>query len=158
MLAEIDRIDLVDGHDDVGDLHHRRHGQVATGLLDHAVAGVNQNNDELRGGQARDGVARVLHVPRGVGQDEAALVCGEVTVGHVDGDALLALGAQAIDQQREVRILQALGIGDALYRFILVGQDGLRIVQQAAHEGGLAVVDRAGGAQAEGRQVGGHQK
>ena len=39
---------------------------------------------------------------RRVGDDELALVGGEVAVGHVDGDALLALGLQAVHQQRQV--------------------------------------------------------
>ena len=51
---------------------------------------------------AGDHVARVLLVARRVGDDELALVGGEEAVGDVDGDALLALGRQAVDQQREV--------------------------------------------------------
>jgi hypothetical protein len=41
-------------------------------------------------------------VARGVGDDELALGGGEVAVGDIDGDALLALGLQAVDQQRQV--------------------------------------------------------
>ncbi len=43
--------------------------------------------------------------PRRVGDDELALVGGEVAVGNVDGDALLALGGEAVDQEREVDVL-----------------------------------------------------
>jgi len=37
-----------------------------------------------------------------VGDDEASPRGGEVAVGHVDGDPLLALGAQAVGEQRQV--------------------------------------------------------
>jgi hypothetical protein len=41
-------------------------------------------------------------VARRVGDDELAPVGAEEAVGDVDRDALLALGGQAVDQQREV--------------------------------------------------------
>ena len=150
ILVKVHRIDLVHSDDHVGDLHHRRHSQVATGLLDHAVAGVNKNNNQLGGGQARDGVALVLHVAGSIGQDEAALVRGEVAVSHVDGDALLALGTQAVNQQREVHAVEAAVRGGTLHGLHLVRQHGLGVIEQAADEGGLAVIDGAGGAQAQG--------
>jgi hypothetical protein len=49
--------------------------------------------------------------PGGVGDDELALGRGEVAVGHVDGDALLALGAQAVGEQREVLRVAAWRLG-----------------------------------------------
>ena len=47
-------------------------------------------------------VAGVLDVARGVGDDEFTRGRGEVAVGDIDRDALLALGAQAVGEQREV--------------------------------------------------------
>jgi hypothetical protein len=44
-------------------------------------------------------------VARGVGDDELALGGGEVAVGDIDGDALLTLGLQAVDQQRQVDVV-----------------------------------------------------
>src|SRR5256885_11974144 len=49
-----------------------------------------------------DHVARVLLMARRVADDELAAFGGEVAVGHVDGDALLAFGRQAVGQQRQV--------------------------------------------------------
>jgi hypothetical protein len=49
---------------------------------------------EVGGRGAGGHVARVLLVARRVGDDELAPVGGEVAVGDVDGDALLALGAR----------------------------------------------------------------
>ena len=59
------------------------------------------------GGRAGDHVARVLNVAGRVGDDELALRRREVAVRDVDGDALLALGAQAVGEQREVHLLLA---------------------------------------------------
>ncbi len=38
-------------------------------------------------------------MPRGVGDDELALVGREETIGHIDGDALFTLGLQAIEEK-----------------------------------------------------------
>ena len=124
--------------------------QVAVGLFDDAVAGIEQQHDQLGGGHAGHGVAGVLHVAGGVGEDEGPLVGGEVAVGHVDGDALFALGAQAIDKQGEVHAVEAAVGGGALDGLELVHQDRLGVVEEAADEGGLAVVHGTGRAQAQG--------
>ena len=75
----------------------------------------------------------------------------EVAVGDVDRDALLALGAEAVGEEREVERRRreaplGRGAGDLLE---LVGEDRLGVVEQAPDEGGLAVVDGAGGREAE---------
>jgi hypothetical protein len=51
-----------------------------------------------------DHVAGVLFVAGRVTDDELARFGVEVTVSHVDGDALLALGAQTVGQQSQVRL------------------------------------------------------
>ena len=110
-------------------------------LLGQARAGVDEQQREVGGRGARDHVARVLRVPGAVGEDEAPLGRGEGAVGDVDRDALLALGAQAVGEQREVEPVDRalLDVRE------LVGQDGLGVVEQAADQGRLAVVDAAGG-------------
>jgi hypothetical protein len=88
----------------------------------------------------------------------------EVAVGDVDRDALLALGAQSVGQQGEVDVAVATPARGLLDVLELVLEDRLRVVQEAADEGGLAVVDRAGGGEADelgrrardGRSVGGN--
>jgi hypothetical protein len=82
-------------------------------------------------------------VARGVGDHELALRRGEVAVGDVDGDALLPLGPQAVGEQRQVGLLAPLP-GRALDGLELVLEDRLRVVEQAADEGRLAVVDAPG--------------
>ena len=76
-------------------------------LLEDAVARVDQDEREVRRGRAGDHVARVLNVAGRVGDDELALRRGEVAVRDVDRDALLALGPQAVGEQREVHFFLA---------------------------------------------------
>ena len=102
LLREVDEVDLVDGDDDVRHPQQRGDGEVAAGLLEHALAGVDEEHDDVGRRAAGDHVARVLHVPGAVGEDERAVGRREVAVGDVDRDALLALGAQAVGEQREV--------------------------------------------------------
>ena len=148
-LVEVDEVHLVHAH------HHVRGAQqggdvgVAARLLDHALARVDQHQGDVGGGGARDHVARVLLVAGGVGEHELAPVGLEVAVGDVDGDALLALGAQAVGEQGEVHVAVAALLGGALDRLVLVLEDLLGLQQQPPDQGRLAVVHRAGGGDAQ---------
>ena len=149
VLVVADEIHLVDAHDEVRDAQQRRDERVALGLLDHAVARVDEHERQVGGRRAGDHVARVLHVARRVGDDELALRCGEVAVGDVDGDALLALGPQAVGEQREVDVVGAHLRRRALDRLELILEDRFGVVEQAADERRLAVVDRARSGEAQ---------
>ena len=72
-LRVADQVHLVDAHDQVPDAEQRRDERVPAGLLDHALAGVDQDHREVGGRGARDHVARVALVARGVGDDELAV-------------------------------------------------------------------------------------
>jgi hypothetical protein len=88
-------------------------------------------------------------VAGGVGQDEGAARRREEPVGDVDRDALLALRAQAVRDEREVQpTIAALRAGPH-DGFHLILEDRLGVVQQTADERALAVVDRAGGGDAQ---------
>ena len=101
-LVELDEIHLVDRDDEMFDTEQVGDERMAAGLLQHAVARVDQNDGEIGGGSARRHVARVLLVAGRIGDDELALRRREIAVGDVDGDALLAFGAQAVGEQREI--------------------------------------------------------
>ena len=100
----------------------RRDVRVPPRLRENALRGVDQNDREIRGRSAGGHVARVLLVARRVRDDEFAARRFEIAVGDVDGDALLALGAQAVGEQRKID--RARGAIDAalLYR----GESDLR--------------------------------
>ena len=72
-LVEVDQIHLVDGHHDVADTQERRDKTVPLGLLDDAVAGVDENDREVARRRAGGHIACVLHMTRRVGDDEFPL-------------------------------------------------------------------------------------
>ena len=101
-LRKADEVHFVDGGDDV--LHAEQVGDVgvAARLAQHAFGRVHQHDGGVGGGSAGGHVARVLLVAGRVRDDELAARRGKIAVGDVDGDALLALGAQAVGEQREI--------------------------------------------------------
>jgi hypothetical protein len=113
------------------------------------------DEDDRQLGRARTGghVARVLLVAGRVGDDELALRGAEEAPGHVDGDALLALGRQAVDQQRQIgpRALRAPACRVAFDRLELVVEDQAAFPEQPADQRALAVVHRAAGDEAQQR-------
>ena len=106
-LVVVDEVHLVDAQHEVRHAEQRREERVPARLLDDAVAGVDEDQREVGGRRAGDHVARVLDVAGRVGDDELARRRREVAVGDVDRDALLALGAQAVGEQREVHAFLA---------------------------------------------------
>jgi hypothetical protein len=83
-----------------------------------------------------------------VDDDEPAVLRVEVAPGDVDGDALLALGGEAVHQTAEVGCAGRRP-GGALDGGALVGGERVRIPQYAADQGRLAVVHRAAGEDVE---------
>ena len=149
LLGEVDEIHLVDREHDVRQLEHREHVGVSPGLLDDALAGVDEDHGEVGRRGAGDHVARVLDVAGRVGELEAPARRDEPAVGDIDRDPLLALGSQAVHQQREVDVVVPAaprGVFDVLE---LVDEDLLRVEEQPADQRRLAVVDRARRDQAE---------
>ena len=81
-----------------------------------------------------------------IGNDEFAFGCGEITVGDVYGNTLFALGSKAVCQAGKIRRFTV--FSSAVEFVNLVGQQGFAVVEQAADEGGFAVIDTAGGNEA----------
>ena len=121
-----------------------RDAGVPAGLAQHTGAGVDQQHRDVRVGRAGEHVAGVALVAGGVGQDVAAPLGGEEPVGHVDGDALLAFGAQTVGERGQVG--DALFVGDGLE---VVERQAVGVVHQPADQGALAVVDGSGGGDAQ---------
>ena len=143
LLRPLDEVHLVDRQDEVGDPQQRQQHGVPAALLGQALAGVDEHEAEVGGRGAGDHVPGVLDVPRGVGDDELAGRGREVAVGHVDGDALLALGAEPVGQQRQVGVVVAARVAGGLDGLQLVLEDRLGVEQEPPDQGGLPVVDRA---------------
>jgi hypothetical protein len=149
LLGEVDEVHLVDAHDQVRDAEQRGDERVAATLAQEAVTRVHQDQREVGGRGARDHVARVVLVPRGVGDDERAPRGREIAVGDVDRDALLALGPQAVGEQGEVHVAVATALGGLADVLELVFEDRLGVVEQAPDQRRLAVVDRTRGGEAQ---------
>ena len=148
-LVVVDQVHLVDARDQVADADKRRDVGVAARLLEQALARVDQDHGQVGSRCTGDHVARVLNVARGVCDHEATPRRREVAVSHVDRDALLALGAQAVGQQGQVDVGLAAPAAGLLDVLELVLEDLLRVEEQAPDQGGLAVVDRADDRQAQ---------
>lgn len=85
----------------------------------------------------------------GIGDDELTTRGGEVAVGDIDGDALFAFGAQAVGEVGQVDLAATGDVGGTFERLQLIFQDRLGIIEQAADEGGLPIVHRAAGVEAQ---------
>ena len=93
---------------------------------------------------ARHHVAGVLLVTGRIGDDELALGGREIAIRHVDGDALLALGLEAVGEQRQIDfIADGALVLHPRQRRQLVRQYRLAVEQQPADQRALAVVDTA---------------
>ena len=147
-LCEVDEVHLVHGDDQLRDAEQRRDRRVPARLREHAEARVEQDDGDVGGRGAGRHVARVLLVPRGVGDDELSRLGREVAVGDVDRDALLALGEQPVGEQREVDLLFDAAHARLAHGAELVVEHRTGVVQQAADERRLAVIDAADGREA----------
>jgi hypothetical protein len=94
-----------------------------------------------------------LLVPWGIDDDEASARRLEIAPSDVDGDALLALGLEAVEQQTEIDLLAVDGTvlrGERDCRALILG-DASGIPQEAADQRRLAIIDRAAGEQLDQR-------
>ncbi len=157
-LAGIERhaIHLVD------DDHHLAHAEevqeiaVATGLVAHALGRVDEQHGGIGLRRSRDHVAEELGMSGRVDQDDIARRGAQPDLTGVDGDALIALGLQGVEQERPLE-RHAAARAHGLERVELAVRKAFHFVQQAADQGRFAVIDMADdddahqGARASGR-------
>ena len=151
--VEADQVDLVDGEDDVPDAEQRDDEGVAPRLGKDAAPRIDEHDREIRSRRAGRHVSRVLLVAGGVGDDEFAFRRRKEPVGDVDGDALLALGVEPVDEEGEIEIAAggAMPPRIAFQRRQLILENLLRLEEQPPDQRRLAVVDRAAGEEAQQR-------
>ena len=102
--VEIDQVDLVDRQHNMPNAQEANNHRVAACLTQQALAGIDQQYREIGIRRACCHISCVLFVARRVGDDERSPVGREIPVRHVDGDALLPLGLEAVKQQRVVNL------------------------------------------------------
>ena len=142
VLAVADQVHLVHAHDDLADAEHRQDVAVAPAVLAHAFLGVDDQHRRLGARRARDHVLQELDVPGRVDDDVVARRALEEAARGVDRDALVLLVRQRVEQERVLeRLARALAL--APHRLELALRQRVRVGEQAADDGALAVVDVA---------------
>ena len=151
-LVEIDEIHLVDGERDPADAEQRQDAGMTPRLRQYPAPRIDQQHGEIAIRRAGRHVARVLHMARRIGDDKFAPWRREIAIGDVDGNLLLALGLQAVDEESEVELASPAPAGTARIvlgaaHLVLIDQRG--IVKQPADQCALAVIDAAAGEEAQ---------
>ena len=150
-LVVVHQVHLVDCDNEMADAEKSRDEGMPAGLSEHAFARIDQNNGEIGSRSACCHVAGILFMARCISHDEFALVGGESAIGHVNGNALLALGGETIDQQMRNRDCRP-GFPSFWNRLPGRGVDPQTaswLHRAAADQGGLAVINGAAGDEAQ---------
>jgi hypothetical protein len=111
-------------------------------LVAHAFQRVDDQHRAVGLRGAGDHVAQEFGVAGRVDQHHVARHGAEPDLGGVDGDALVALGLQRIQEKRPFERHAAPG-ADGFQHFELALGQAAGLVQQAADQGRLAVIDMA---------------
>ncbi len=145
---EADQVELVDREHDVPDAEQRADQRMSPGLHQHAFARVDEQHRQIGVRRAGRHVARVLLVPGAVGDDERAPRRREIAVGDIDGNALLPLVFEPIEQTARNRSRRRSCQSAANSCFSASSWSPMTIsafVQQPADQRRFAVIDRAAG-------------
>lgn len=119
---------------------------MAAGLDQDAFGGVDEDDGQVGKGSTDSHVARIFFMARRVGDDEAAVVRAEITIGYVDGNALFPFCHEAVQEQRVVDGPAA--AADLAFQFqslLLVGVEQFGVIEQMTDECRFAVIDAAAG-------------
>jgi len=144
ILRIIHQIHFVNRHNQMGNLQQGNDKAVSFGLGQNAVAGIHQNDGTIRLGSACHHVSGVLNMTRRVSNDEFSFRRLKITVGHIDGDALLSFRRQSIQEISQFDILKSLLPRRFLNGRILIIIDGFCLVQEPANQRRFAVIYAAG--------------
>ena len=140
--AEIDAVHLVDDDRDLLDAEQMQQIAVPPGLVAHAFQRVDDQHRAVGLRGAGDHVAQEFGVAGRVDQHDVARAGAEADLRGVDGDALVALGLQRVEQERPFE-RHAAPRADGLEHLELALGQAAGLVQQAADQGRLAVIDMA---------------
>ena len=120
---------------------------MTTGLLQYTATRIDQDDRQITGRRTGRHVTGVLLMAWRISNDKFTFWRREITVSHINGDALLTLRLQTIHQQREIEFLT--GSTDLLtvrmQRFQLIFIYLTGIVQQTADQGAFTVIHAAAG-------------
>ena len=140
--AEIDPVHLVDDDRDLLDAEKMQQIAVAPGLVAHAFQRVDDQHGAVRLRGAGDHVAQEFGMAGGVDQHHVAGLGAEADLRGVDGDALIALGLQRIEQERPFE-RHAPPRADGFEHFQLAVGQAAGFMQQPPDQRRFAVIDMA---------------
>ena len=140
--AEIDPVHLVDDDRDLLDAEQMQQIAVAPGLVAHAFQRVDDQHGAIRLRSAGDHVAQEFGVAGRVDQHHVAGPGAKADLRGVDGDALVALGLQRIEQERPFE-RHAAPRADGFQHFQLAVGQAAGLMQQPSDQRRLAVIDMA---------------
>ena len=141
-----DQVHFIDRKHKIPNAHQSANAGVTAGLHQHALRGVHQNHRQIGEGSPHRHIAGVFLMAGGVRHNKAAAVRGEITVGHIDRDPLLALGHQAVQQKGIVdRPAAAAYLTVQQERLLLIGIQQLGIVKDMPDQGRFSVIHTAAG-------------
>src|SRR5476651_2892892 len=93
-------------------------------------------------------------MPRSVGDDKFSFGSRKITIRHIDGDALLTFGLQAVGQKREINFtLRHAAVFGARNSRKLIRENGFAVVKEPADECAFSVIHAAGGDEAKNPKV-----
>ena len=139
---EADAVHLVDDDRHLADAEQMQEIAVAARLIAHAFGRIDDQQGGVGLRRAGDHVAEKLGVTGRVDQDDVARERAQPDLAGVDGDALVALGLQRIEQKRPFE-RHAAARAHRLERLELAVGQAAGFVQQAADQGRFAVIDVA---------------
>ena len=139
LLRVAHQVHLVDQHGDLADAQQVEQVAVAPRVLLHAFLGVDHQQRRLGLRGPGHHVLDELLVPRRVDDHVLPLLRMEPDLRGVDGDVLVALGLERVHQVRPLEG-DAAALGDLLELLQLAFGQRARVVEQPAHQRGLAVV------------------
>ena len=138
---------------DPADAEQMQQEAMPPALLAHAFGGVDHQQRGVGLGGARHHVLQEFDVARRIDQQHVAVRRVEPDLAGVDGDALVALGLQRIEQERPFE-RHAAPLAHALDGLELAVGQRARVVHQPADQGRLAVIDMADDDDAHGGALG----
>ena len=148
-MVVVDQIHFGDQNRDLMRAHQRQQIGVPARLLLQALLRVDHQERALGIGGAGDHIFQELFVSRCIDDDVLAAGGLEGNAAHIDGDALIALRLERIQQERPLHTLAA-AFGDGANLLDLAFRQRPGFIQQAADEGRFAVVDMADDDQLQG--------
>ena len=121
LLVISDQIHFVYCKYKITDSHQGADSCMASGLYQHALGCIYEDNCKVCKGCAYSHVSCILFVTRCISYDKASVVSCEVTVCNVDGNTLFTLFHQSVKKQGVVNLTAAASYsGIQLQRFLLI--------------------------------------